>query len=352
MSMNLFLSKGLRAAALAIVVIVTGLTSGLAAEVSSTAQVSGVDVTVSFDKQKLHVGDTLELSIKLENVSLSDPIVDFAGSFQFPAGNGVNLQVQPPGELPYRYDGALELGNYPSTPLRLTWGKPVVIDLLLYYDRNQPSGFLFAQPGIYQLSGELEFYLRKRPEVSKVSLPTVNIEVTPATGEEAEAQKMLSGGPGLVRGLHLAVLPSKNIEKDFENIIAKHPQSTPAALALLAIGNNYGSRPDPKDREKGADLLMKYLSGGNYPVAPDSVALSLAKIYHLNKQESLAREWMFYILRNFPNSVRLDKSDPIVEYYAIEPARFASEAPWYLLSEPWKVPGVTAPTDLKVKPEE
>lgn len=312
--------------------------------VSHKVSVEGVDITLTLSNNSITVGEPVILSFVMENVS-PDPLVDLSSSFQFPTGNGINLQVQPPGELPYRYGGAVEPGNYAAAPLSLITGRPVIVNMLLLYDRTQPNGYLFSKKGSYVLMPEFEFFLRKAPQSNKAAFPPITVVVADPAPQEAEAQKLLDG-PGLVRALHLAVTPTTGILNTLMDVQKRYPETQTGKLSLRAAGMHLATSPDLAERPRGAAMLTQYLKQGALARDADSIALTLAQVWHVAGQEAVAREWIFFIVRNYPLSPRLIPEDPVVNYYYFAPREHTEEAPWFLMPESWKVPGATPPTDL------
>lgn len=315
----------------------------------STANVRGVDVTFSLSSTQLHVGDPLILTITLANNTLS-PVTDISASFQFPEGNGVQIQVQPPGDLPFHYMGGLEPGIYPATPFHLFTGHPISMDMLLLYDQKQPSGFLFSRPGSYELSGSFQFYMQKMPELQKVEMAPVVITVTEPTGPQKDSIA-LADSPGLVRALQIGVAPTTGSRQSLGRLSESFPQQPLGALASRALGlyDVYGETTASATQARGAEILTGYLKAGVAVYDADYIALSIARGYHLAGNEDLAREWIYYLLRNYPDSIRVRPEDPLITYYFYNPAKFASEVPWYMLKEPWKIPMAPPPTDLRPK---
>lgn len=315
------------------------------AQISRTANVTGVDITMALDKTKIMVGEPLIFTITMENVSAA-PTVELSANFQLSEGNGLEINVQPPGELKTRYTGGLQSGVYSATPVSLAKGAPKSVQTLLLFDRNQPSGLLFSKPGTYELTAKLDFSLRNDAQRPSVSLPTTQIEVTEPTGAQAKVLAALDR-PEYILGIHLGATPTTGMLSLLSDVGQRFPATGLGALALRAEGLNYTRSSAESDREKGAGVLQDYLAHGVELFDADAVVWQIAASYHRNKSYDVAREWVFYLARNYPWSTRLRMEDTLVGYYYLDPAIFAGGAPWYLFKAPWILPGTEPPTDLK-----
>jgi len=313
------------------------------AQATATETVDGLEATLSLDKTTLEVGQALTLDVALTNVS-EEPVLDLTASFQFPEGNDVSVTVQPPQELTYRYTGALDDGAYPVISLRLEKGKPQVVHMMLLYDRTQMSGLLFPAPGSYQLTIDFTFSLRNRPEQNMVSLPATQITVTPASGQNAAILEQLQE-PELIRALHLGAAPTTAALEDFTRLGTDFRQTELGALAFRTVAL-HKLNMEPASRLQGIDKMKQYLQGTMAGHEADRMVWYLARSCHLEGQYALAREWMYYLQRRYPASIYLRDEDPLVHYYLAGPQDFASQVPWFLLKEPWIIPGSTPPTDL------
>ena len=157
--------------------------------------------------------------------------------------------------------------------------------------------------------------------------------------------------PGLVRALQIGVAPTTGSRQSLSRLSESFPRQPLGALARRALGlyDVYGETTASATQVRGAELLTDYLKAGVAVYDADYIALSIARGYHLAGNEDLAREWIYYLLRNYPDSIRVRPEDPLITYYFYNPAKFASEVPWYMLKEPWKIPMAPPPTDLRLK---
>lgn len=140
------------------------------AQSSHVTHLPGVDVELALDRTEVIVGEPVVLKITLTNTS-TVPVQDLRVNFQFAPGNGIELNIQPPDELPYRYLGTQEVGSYFSMPLRLGGDIPRTVDVTLLFDRVNDNGLLFSRPGTYVLEGNFQFNLVSNPAPYVAQLP-------------------------------------------------------------------------------------------------------------------------------------------------------------------------------------
>lgn len=314
------------------------------AQAAATTSFDVVQVELSLDRHKVVVGEPVSLRIRLTNTSAA-PLLTVMSSFHLPVGNGIELNVQPPGELPYRYDGALELGSYVSVPVPLRANTPEVVDVLLYFDRTQPNGLIFPRPGTYTVDGKFRFSLEKNPNLLEAVLPPTQVTVEEPQGDDKKVLELLDK-PVYIFALHTGGVTTQTLDRVHE-AATQFPHTAMGALALKSEGQYYARQPEPENRIKGAVLLTKVLRDGVMKTDTDTVAWEVAAAYHRAGSYDLAREWVYWILRTFPSSPLIQSADPLMNFYYFQPAEFTENEPWYLVKEPWKVPGAKPPADLR-----
>lgn len=319
--------------------------SSLMAQASHKTTLNGLDVTLSLDKTNIMVGEPIQLAVEIVNTSML-AMIEIRANFQFPQGNSLEFHVQPENELEYRYIGAVEQGIYGNVVMQLMHGQPEVADAILLFDREQQNGLLFSKPGKYTLRGKFRFHLGKDSTFLEATLPPTQITVSAPTGENAEALEML-GKPALVQCLHLSAAPTTAILNMLSEGASRYPKTYLGALAMRAEGMHYSKQSDPESHEKAARLLMHYLENGVGVVQGDGVAWTIAGAWHTIKKYELARQWIFWLVRHYENSPRIQSSDPLVWYYYLDPIRFTSDNPWFLLKDPWSIPDEEPPADLQ-----
>lgn len=319
--------------------------SALMAQASHTTKLSAMDVTLSLDKTNIVVGEPVQLKVEIVNTS-DVPLFEVRANFQLPVGNSVEVHVQPENELEYRYIGAVETGTYGNVVMQLVKGHPEVATVLLLFDREQPSGLLFSKPGTYVLRAKFRFHLGKNSEYLEATLPPTNITVSAPTGDNAKALEML-GKAALVQCMHLSAAPTTAILEMMSKGASQYPDTYLGALAMRAEGMHYSNQADNESHEKAAHLLTQYLRNDVAIVEGDGVAWSIAAAWHTIGKYELARQWIFWLVRHYEHSPRIQNSDPLIWYYYLNPINFTMENPWFVLKDPWSVPGEKPPASLQ-----
>jgi len=316
-----------------------------AAQASHTSHCGAVDVVMSLDQTSITVGTPINLNIKLINTTPA-PLAEMRVNTQLSPGNGLEVTVQPQGELEYRYLGALQEGIYSEAPLMLRPGHPESLDTMLLFDRSRANGLLFDKPGTYMIAAVFTFNLYKNSEKVQATLPPTKMIVSEAQPGDAAVLKLL-GHPKYLQALQLGVAPTTDTVSLFDKAATAYPKSSLGALALRAEGLTLAKSDVAADRELGAKLLQKFLKNGVADFDRDAVAWHIAAAYHMIKKYDLARAWIVWLVRNYPDSSRITDTDPLLNYYYLQPRYFAANNPWYLMKESWVVPGSQPPADLK-----
>lgn len=330
-----------------LVIMTTTVTLALG-QTPHVTQLGRVQVEMGLDRTDIVVGEPIALKIKMTNTS-TQPILELRVNFQFAPGNGLDLRVEPPGELGYRYLGAEEVGTYFSMPMRLYGTRPETVEVTLLFDRAQTSGLLFPKPGNYMLEGKFQFNVVHNPEPMVATLPPTAVTVSEPAGDDAAVVAMLEK-PHIL-ALHVgAVLTTQTMEA-VSRAAEMYPETELGALALKTKGLQLTRSVESFERQQGIDLLVQYLTNGIIHTAPDSIAREIAATYHKEQQYDLAREWVFWMVRRYPSSALLQPSDPLLSYYYLEPVQFTNSDPWYLVKEPWMVPNSEPPADLTPRVE-
>ncbi len=311
---------------------------------SHVTQLPGIDVELALDRTEVVVGEPVVLKITLTNTS-DMPVQELRVNFQFAPGNGIELNIQPPGELPYRYLGTQEVGSYFSMPLRLGGNNPRTVDAMLLFDRIHDNGLLFSRPGTYMVEGNFQFNLASNPVPYVAQLPPTEVIVAEAAGDDAAVLELLDK-PSILAA-HVGAIVTTNTLERVTQAASEYPLTHLGALALRAEGLHYARSEDPEKRERGVGLLMKYLENGVIHTGADNVAWEIAAAYHQAKKYDLAREWVFWLVRNHPGTTTVQAADPLTSYYYLEPAAFTRNDPWYMVKEPWLVPNSKPPVSLR-----
>jgi hypothetical protein len=318
-----------------------------AATLERTMEVAPVRIKLSLGPTEIRVGEAPVLTMELFNTGkgMGSSLPIFSAKLQLPEGNDIEVYVQPQGEAETRLQGGMEAGVYSGTAIEVPPGRTIDHEVKLLYDTSMPNGFLFSKPGEYGIRATLRFTMSNSPEPRRLTVAG-KITVRPAEGEAAEAFKRINDAES-AKALQLGSIPNEQLAKKFGEVAEQYPRTTygKACARALTIHTAY---------KKGADIrealpvLKKYESTYRTDSDTDLIVYTIIASYHVLGQIDLARDWMYYMNDQFPNSSLLRKQDPLYKFYYSDPSEQVYTFPWFLYEKPWIVPGATPPTSLKV----
>ncbi|MGI8905813.1 MAG: hypothetical protein ACR2IE_04900 [Candidatus Sumerlaeaceae bacterium] len=322
----------------------------LVGSIATAAERSGrfedVELRISLSPTEIMVGQPVVLQLTMSNKATeSGGIPVFSARLQLPEGNDLDIFVQAPGESETRLEGALESGLYSGSAIEVPPGRTIKHEMNLIYDKAQPNGYIFSKPGEYMMRAQVRFSLSTNPEPRKLALSGVKITVRAPEGPAAEAWKLINN-PEAARALQLGKLPNDDIRQKFAEVGDKFP-TTPygkTCARVVAVSTAFGPKADMR---QALPLLLKYEKTYRKETDSDLIAYTIAGAHHVQQEYDLAREWMYYMIDQYPQSTLLRKQDPLYKYYCLDPAEALLTFPWYLTEKPWIVPGSKPPTSLR-----
>ena len=305
--------------------------------------VAGIDVRMAIERTEITVGEPIYIDLHLTNRSTMTATPVFSASLQMPEGNDLSVYVTAPGEVEARLEGAVEQGVYSAMAIDVPPGRTIDHRLTVIYDRTQKTGYVFDQPGEYNLRIDLGFSVSFSPEHRTLSMAG-KILVRPGDADAAEAWKMVAD-PESAKALQLGRVTTDELKSKFSAVGEKYPRTVHGKLCLRAVALEaaYGVKRDPKG---ALEPLRKYESTYRGEPDTDLIAYTIAGAYHVQGNTDLARHWLYYMMDEYPNSTLLRKQDPLYRFYYQDPAEAVIKFPWFLTETPWVVPGAKLPTNL------
>lgn len=308
---------------------------------SATNTINGVEVTVGFDKTELIVGEPLYLSIKVANHTAPVIVGTFQSTLFFTQGNSVQVMIQPPGELPYRYNGTEQPDiPYPSKEDNIVNGEAMIHNMLILYDATQPNGYAFSKPGEYFISAKVTYSVLRDPAKNVTEVPATRIVVRAAEDKAAEAFKLIST-PEAAKALHMSSTTNKSVLEAARKIAKDYPD-TPYAPLCLFLDGAAKMRQDPPDH-KGALAIFRDF-GRRYPKNQKlgDALFDIALCHYEMKHMDLARAWYFHLMDAVPTYELLRLETPLAYALYYEPLTAAAERRWWLYEQPWQTPPPSA----------
>lgn len=301
----------------------------------------GMKVTLSLNKTEIVAGEPIFLNIHVLNELAPYRKGNFGARLFLSEGNDINVTVQPPGELPYRYTGGEDPAVYSSVEIDLDNGEAMDHEALLLYDKTQPGGYLFGKPGVYIVRITLNATILRDPQPFKVEMPPTQIVVKAPEGREAEAFNLLND-PAMARALHLMQTSDAALVAKARQVAEQYPE-TPYAPLCRSLSGLAWYRAEPPQFDQAAAEYLKFLEFyPDHPRAAES-AFTLVVIYTKAGRAQLAQDWFYFVKDAYPRYRLLRRENPIawVNYFwALDEVQ---SRPWWLYQRPWEAPSTAKP---------
>ena len=275
------------------------------------------------DKTAYVVGEPVFLHLVLANWSLKGKF-ELQG-YLHPA-NDFEIKVSRLNEIPKRFTaGAKKDVLFPGQTFVLRPRELCSLRWALCYEPDNPSGFLFDQPGLYRIACQARMAINRTPR--DLNLPEFQIEIKPPTAEQ-KAVTGLMMRPDCAADLQ-DMAATEETTRTWQEVLEKFPRSlwAPYARLLLAKLEAETGRSDYAVLAQQIETLPR-----DYPDFP-----ALDDVYYLcaTCQDRLGRprealRWLYRIEREIPLSPYAQPNNRLFRKY-IYPAGWEDRyAPWYL----------------------
>lgn len=295
--------------------------------------INGVKVKLQLSETDIVVGQPIYLQIVVTNVSAPLRVGTILAKFYFSESNDINVTVQRPGELPARFEAAEQPMVKTAQELNLNNGEFQHQDFTILYDKSQPDGYLFNKPGDYLVSVKFTYNILRDPQKSTTELPRVIVHVRAPEGKAAEAFKLIDNS-GCALALQTFDAQNSKAVEAAATVAEKYGDTKYAASCafLSAMGTLRGAKPDPlQAAAKFTDFLRK---NEDHPKA--SSAIFYIALSYLNAgNESVARDWFYFLKDHDPAFHILRSENPIAYAMYYGPAEGAEGRKWWLYDKPW-----------------
>lgn len=302
---------------------------------TASSEFMGMRVTVSLDKTEVVVGEPLFLNINVLNENAYFRKGNFGGRLFLSEGNEIDVMVQPPGELPYRYVGGEDAAVYSSVEMDLDNGQSMDTEILLLYDRTKPNGYLFDKPGVYTLRATVRGTILRDPTPFRVELPATRIVVSAPEGPEAEAFKTI-GTPAVAKALQMMNTDNAQTVASARQVAEQHPNTVYAPLCRIMSGVAH-MRATPPNLDAAAEDFLKFQEFYPDHLRTAEAAFTMVVIYTRAGRTDLARDWLYFVRDAYPSYRLLRHENPFASMYYYAAAEEEDRGrPWWLYSTPWK----------------
>ncbi len=276
-------------------------------------------------------GEAVRIRLELEGIGEGPDPAEFSGRLVF----GVDLQVTiaGPGIPPFRYV-PLNTGEVvPNTVFRLRPGETMRIDRELVMDSESASGALFEKVGLWRFSVILGCPDAEKQNVIGLNMGSFEVNVAPATGDDAVAFGTLSKDPLAYRALaSLSATRPEQVAR-IREAAEKAPGARirPHLLAALCIL----SAPDPANPGPGLPYLDEIVSRyPNHPVWEDA-ALRLLEINSIHGTRASSEPIFERVWQNPVLMGRVPLSSKLVTFFTNgDYRRWPTDPEWFLRPEP------------------
>lgn len=322
------------------IVITLLLSSALWAQDPSTREVLGIETRIELLNSEVVQGETVYLKLTVHNRTNPLIVATFQSKLYYSEGNDIEITIQPPGELPSRYEGPYS-GIYSLREPNLKPGELVYFYLPILYSKKAESGLVFDKPGEYTLSAKISYTVLRQNEKLSVALPPTKIKVSAPQGKAEEAFKII-GNKAMAEALHKLETSDKEILDKLGRIANEFADTPYTVAAVYALGESL--RDAGQQMEAVARFRQVVRNFPNHPLAAGA-AYSVARALDELGQFDLAREWLYYLADAFPGYTMLVKENPISNKYLFEQAPAYEQRRWWLFTRPWemKISATTQP---------
>jgi hypothetical protein len=298
-------------------------------------QVEGVKVELQLDRTNIIVGEPVYILLKVTNENAPLKIGTFGFTPYFPEGNDIEVLVSRPGELPVRYNGTENPGVYPMQEANLDVGEKRHNEYMLLYDRTQPDGYLFGKPGEYRLDVRIHHSVLREPEKHVIAINDAVIKVSEPEGKAAEAFKLIRS-PAAAKALQIMSTGDSKLLQTFRTLSTSFPD-TPYASLCLYIQGVAELRKEKPDLNQAINLMRDFIS--RYPghVRISSALFNIITCYHQLNQDSLGRDWFYYLMDHDPGYFLLRRENEFSYFYYFGPEMASQNRRWWLYDKQWDI---------------
>ncbi len=312
-----------------------GATRALAQPARGSSLNMGVEVVAELTKTELFVGEPLYLLIRVTNRKAPLVIGNFSAALHFAEGGDVEVHIQPPSELSYRYQAHEEPAVFPAMEIGNKEGASTHFELPIIYERKSATGYVFDRPGEYVVSVKIWHTIMRDQRRTFTEIPPTRIVVRQPQGKDLEAFRLIEGKKYAL-ALQQQVSDDKDVLANLEKVARQYPQSVYAPMCSYVAGASLVL--DKKSLERGVALLREFAK--RYPDHPmvSNGIYSVFFGYHLAGNLDRAREWFYYLLDRDPSYRLMREENKLAAWYYFGRLEEGAKRRWWLYDKPWVFP--------------
>lgn len=297
--------------------------------------INGVEVVAELDKTELLVGEPLFLKIRVTNRNAPLVIGNFTSALHFPEGGDIELHVQPPNELSYRYQAHEEPAVFATVEIGNKKDGSTHFELPIIYERKSPTGYLFDRPGDYVVSVKIWHSIMRDPTRTFTEIPPTKITVRNPEGENQQAFRLIDAKKYAL-ALQQQATDDKDVIEKFLTVAKRYPNSAYAPMCAYVAGASVVF--DKGKLEQGVAIVRDFTKRyPNHPMVSNAV-YSLFFGYHMAGNFERAREWFYYLMDTDPGYRLLREENKLAAYYYFGRIEEVQNRRWWLYEKPWVLP--------------
>ncbi|MCX7626067.1 MAG: hypothetical protein N2Z21_07645 [Candidatus Sumerlaeaceae bacterium] len=297
--------------------------------------INGVEVVAELDKTELLVGEPLFLKIRVTNRNAPLVIGNFIASLHFPEGGDIEMQVQPPNELAYRYQAHEDPAVFATVEIGNKKDASTHFELPIIYERKSATGYLFDKAGEYVVSVKIWHSIMRDQTRTFTEIPPTKITVRTPEGQNLEAFRLIDGKK-FALALQQQATDDADVLEKFQTLAKKFPESVYAPMCAYVAGSSLTL--DSKRLEDGVALLRQFAKRyPNHPMVGNGV-YSIFFGYHMAGNHDRAREWFYYLMDLDPGHRLLREENKLAAYYYFGRLEEVQNRRWWMYDKPWALP--------------
>ncbi|MGC8840268.1 MAG: hypothetical protein ACP5QZ_02285, partial [Candidatus Sumerlaeaceae bacterium] len=305
------------------------------AQRQGSSLINGVEVVAELDKTELLVGEPLFLKISVANRNAPLVIGNFISALHFPEGGDIELYVQPPNELAYRYQAHEDPAVFATVEIGNKKGASTHFELPIIYERKSPTGYLFDRPGDYVVSGKIWHSIMRDPTRTFTEIPPTKITVRSPEGDNQQAFRLIDGKKYAL-ALQEQVTDDKDIIEKCLAVAKRYSHSVYAPMCAYVAGASMVL--DKQRLEEGVTLLRDFAK--RFPTHPmvGNGIYSIFFGYHMAGDQDRAREWFYYLMDFDPSYRLLREENKLASYCYFGRIEELQNRRWWMYDKPWLLP--------------
>jgi hypothetical protein len=274
---------------------------------------------------QFQVGEPVYLNLVLANWS---PRHKFTVQAYWHPANDFEIMVTRAGDLPRRFTAGVKEKLLPAATFELEPRDVIVQRWLLCYHPDNPTGFLFDQPGRYTIQAKIQTMVDQTPQLLSFEKQTIDVVQSPELGELTR----LILRPDCAENLQMGRAGKETVAV-WEEVARRFPKQIWAVYARMLVAWYKWQQPHADYNALAAEFAaIESEALGSLVEADlldDVIYGRVASLDHAGRPAEALTQ-LQRIQRDFPLSSYLREGNPMYQKYIERPARGGKYFPWFL----------------------